>query len=146
MDLTRRDVLIAAGCAGAALLPSRNAHGGDEALDIVKEFTGRTATRSDRLHLTMPADFPTGYTVPMDIDIDSPMIAADHVRQIRVFAPLNPIVEVAGFHFVPQRSLPRVSTRVRLAKPQHVIAVAEMNDGTQLMTTAWVHVATDGCA
>ena len=149
MSLTRRDVLIAgcaAGFTGVALLSPRSARADDEALELVKQLTGRTATLSDRLRLTMPATFPTGYTVPMDLDIDSPMTEADHVRQIRVFAPQNPIIEVASFHFVTQRSLPRVSTRIRLAKPQHVIAVAEMNDGNLLMTTAWVHVATNGCA
>ncbi|MER9848403.1 sulfur oxidation protein SoxY [Mesorhizobium sp. M0106] len=148
MSLTRRDVLIAgsAGFAGVALFSPLSARANDEALELVKQLTGRTATESDRLHLIMPAVFPTGYTVPMSLDIDSPMTEPDHVRQIRVFAPQNPIIEVASFHFVPQRSLPRVSTRIRLAKPQHVIAVAEMNDGNLLMTTAWVDVATNGCA
>jgi sulfur-oxidizing protein SoxY len=82
----------------------------------------------------------------MHLDIDSPMTEADHVTQIRVFAPQNPIIEVASFRFAPQRTLPRVSTRIRLAKPQHVVAVAEMNDGNLLMTTTWVRVATNGCA
>ena len=58
----------------------------------------------------------------------------------------NPIIEVAGFHFIPQRSGARVSTRIRLAKPQYVVAVAEMSDGTLLMTKTWVDVATNGCA
>ena len=144
MALTRRDVLM--GCAGVALLSPQGARANDEALELVKQLTGRTATESDRLHLIMPAVFPTGYTVPMSLDIDSPMTETDHVRQIRVFAPKNPLIEVASFHFVPQRSLARVSTRIRLAKPQHVVAVAEMNDGVLLMTKAWVQVATNGCA
>jgi sulfur-oxidizing protein SoxY len=144
MALTRRDVLM--GCAWVALLSPQGARANDEALELVKQLTGRTATVSDRLHLIMPAVFPTGYTVPMSLDIDSPMTETDHVRQIRVFAPKNPLIEVASFHFAPQRSLARVSTRIRLAKPQHVVAVAEMNDGVLLMTKAWVHVATDGCA
>jgi sulfur-oxidizing protein SoxY len=93
----------------------------------------------------MPAVFPTGYTVPMDLDIESPMTEDDHVKRIRVFAPQNPLIEVAGFSFVPQRSVPRVSARIRLAKPQHVVAVAEMSDGTLLMTKTWVDVATNGC-
>jgi sulfur-oxidizing protein SoxY len=38
-----------------------------------------------------------------------------------------------------------VSTRIRLAEPQYVLAVAEMNDGALLMTRAWVEVATNGC-
>jgi sulfur-oxidizing protein SoxY len=148
MSLTRRDVLIAgsAGFAGVALLLPRSARANEEALDLVEQLTGRKATVSNRLHLIMPSDFPTGYTVPMRLDIDSPMTEADHVTQIRVFAPQNPIIEVASFHFAPQRTLPRVSTRIRLAKPQHVVAVAEMNDGNLLMTTTWVRVATDGCA
>ena len=45
-----------------------------------------------------------------------------------------------------ERSVAHVSTRIRLAKPQHVVAVAEMNDGTLLMTKTWVDVATNGCA
>jgi len=39
-----------------------------------------------------------------------------------------------------------VSTRIRLAAPQHVLAVAEMSDDTLLMTKAWVEVASNGCA
>lgn len=150
MVVTRRDVLIA-GCAGSAALASaflrpRGARAQDETLEFVKRFAGKLATESDRLHLVMPAVFPTGYTVPMDLDIDSPMTEADHVRQIRVFAPQNPLVEVADFRFVPLRSVPRVSTRIRLAKPQYVVAVAEMSDGMLLMTKTWVDVATNGCA
>ena len=95
---------------------------------------GRAATESERLHLIMPAVFPTGYTVPMDLKVDSPMTEDDHVKRIRVFAPQNPLIDVASFNFVPQRSVPRVSTRIRLAKPQFVVAVAEMGDGTLLMT------------
>lgn len=149
MRLTRRDVLIAGTGAGFActnFLTARYALADDETQDLVAQLIGQPATPSDRLHLTMPAVFPTGYTVPMDIDVDTPMAEADHVRQVRVFAPLNPIIEVVGFHFVVRRSLPRVSTRIRLAKPQHVIAVAKMNDGAWLMSATRVEVASNGCA
>jgi sulfur-oxidizing protein SoxY len=67
------------------------------------------------------------------------------VRQVRVLAPRNPIIEVVSFHFVQNRSDARVSTRIRLAEPQFVIAVAEMNDGTFLMAKTWVAVASNGC-
>jgi sulfur-oxidizing protein SoxY len=94
----------------------------------------------------MPSKFPSGYTVPLSLEIDSPMTEADHVRHVRVFAPRNPLTEVARFQFVPGRSEPRVSTRIRLAEPQYVLAVAEMNDGALLMTKTWVEAATNGCA
>jgi sulfur-oxidizing protein SoxY len=149
MGLTRRDVLMA-GCVGSATLASvvfsrRSASAQDETVELVERLTGQTPTVSDRLHLVMPAVFPTGYTVPMDLDIDSPMTEDDHVRRIRVFAPQNPLVEVASFNFVPERSIARVSTRIRLAEPQYVVAVAEMSDGMLLMTKTWVDVATNGC-
>jgi sulfur-oxidizing protein SoxY len=118
----------------------------DEKLDLVERLVGGKVVVSDRVHLMMPAEFPTGYTVPMDLQVDSPMSEDDHVRSIRVFAPENPIIEVARFNFVAERSVARVSTRIRLAKPQHVVAVAEMNDGTLLMAKSWIAVASNGCA
>jgi sulfur-oxidizing protein SoxY len=146
MGLSRRDVFMAGGAALAtALFSPASARAQDEAVQLVERLTGQTATVSDRLHLVMPAVFPTGYTVPMDLDIDSPMTEDDHVKRIRVFAPQNPLLEVASFNFVPQRSIARVSTRIRLAEPQYVVAVAEMSDGTLLMTKTFVDVATNGC-
>ena len=150
MGLTRRDVLMAGRAGGvtlaSALFSPGRARAQDEAVKLVERFTGRTPTVSDSLHLLMPAVFPTGYTVPMDVDIDSPMTEDDHVKRIRVFAPQNPLIEVAGFNFVPRHSIARVSTRIRLAEPQYVVAVAEMSDGMSLMTKTWVDVATNGCA
>ena len=106
---------------------------------------GRPATELERLHLIMPAVFPTGYTVPMDLKVDSPMTEDDHVKRIRVFAPQNPLIDVASFNFVPQRS---VAARVD-AHPSRqaaiVVAVAEMSDGTLLMAKTYVDVATNGC-
>ena len=40
----------------------------------------------------------------------------------------------------------RVSTRIRLAKPQDVLAVAEMSDGALLLTRTRVKVDINGCA
>jgi sulfur-oxidizing protein SoxY len=94
----------------------------------------------------MPRTFPNGYTVPLMLEVDSPMTEDDYVRQVRVVAPRNPLIDVATFHFLPQRSQPRVSTRIRLAEPQYVLALAEMNDGGLLVAKAWVEVATNGCA
>ena len=142
----RRDLLLTAvaGLATATMLsPSR---GSDEAVELIERLTGKTPTQSDRLHLVMPRTFPNGYTVPLSLEVDSPSNENDHVRYVRVVAPRNPLIEVASFHFVPQRSQARVSTRIRLAEPQYVLAVAETNDGALLMTKTWVEVTTNGCA
>jgi sulfur-oxidizing protein SoxY len=147
MGLTRRDVLVvgSAGLATVVLLPPGSARASDEAIELIEQFIGRKLKDSKRLRLEMPAVFPNGYTVPMTLEVDSPMIEVDHVRHVNVFAPKNPLIEVASFHFAPLRCAARVSTRIRLAAPQYVVAVAEMNDGAFLMTKTWVHVATNGC-
>jgi len=149
-SLTRRSVLAAAaaagtGFAGRGLARPVDASESDDDVAIVRQLTGKDPAQSDRIHLAMPRSFPSGYTVPLSLEIDSPMIEADHVRNVLVLAPHNPLVEVARFHFVPRRSEPRVSTRIRLAEPQYVLAVAEMNDGALLINKTWVEVATNGC-
>ena len=103
MDLTRRDVLIG-GCTGTAavacaLLTPCHASAADQTMELIEGLVGGKVTASSRVHLVMPAGFPTGYTVPMDLHVDSPMTKDDHVRRVRVFAPENPIIEVAGFNF-----------------------------------------------
>jgi sulfur-oxidizing protein SoxY len=135
-----------AGLASAALISPHSARASDdEAIELIKRLTGKVATQSDRVRLAMPRVFANGYIVPLSLEVDSPMTESDHVRRVRVIAPRNPIIEVACFNFSPQRSAARTSTRIRLAEPQHVLAVAEMSDGTLLMNKTWVEVATNGC-
>ena len=115
--LTRRELFLAtaAGFASATIVSPAKAS--DEAAELIKRLTGRSATASDRLHLVMPRTFPNGYTVPLNVDIDSPMTENDYVRYVRVVAPRNPLIEVATFHFVPQRSQPRPVSYTHLTLP-----------------------------
>jgi sulfur-oxidizing protein SoxY len=146
MHLTRRNVLLGGSSGLIAIgLPIRDIRAQEEAIDLIELLTGHRAVPSGRVRLLMPPIFPNGYTVPLTLEVDTPMTERDHVRNVRIFAPKNPINEVVGFHFAPLRSAPRVSTRIRLAAPQDVIAVAEMNDGAFLMTQTFVQVATNGC-
>ena len=149
--MTRRAVLQGlsgggAGLASVALASPASAAAEDEAIALVRRLTGRIPIASNRVRLDMPAAFPNGYTVPMSLEVDSPMTDADHVRQVRVLAPGNPLIEVADFRFTPGSGRARVSTRIRLAKPQDVLAVAEMSDGALLLTRTRVKVDINGCA
>jgi sulfur-oxidizing protein SoxY len=143
---TRRQLLWTGvtGLVAAAIVSPASAS--DEAAELIAQLTGKMPTESARLHLVMPRTFPNGYTVPLMLEVDSAMTEDDHVRYVRVVAPRNPLIDVATFHFLPQRIQPRISTRIRLAEPQYVVAVAEMNDGALLMAKTWVEVATNGCA
>jgi sulfur-oxidizing protein SoxY len=143
---TRRELLLTTVTGLATTAIVSHASTSDETTELIESLTGKKAIESDRLHLAMPRSFPNGYTVPLTLEVDSPMTEEDHVKGVRVVAPGNPLIEVATFHFLAQRSQPRVSTRIRLAKPQYVLVVAEMNDGTLLMAKTWVEVATNGCS
>jgi sulfur-oxidizing protein SoxY len=147
----RRTVLKAAaatgmGLLGAALLPARRAQAADEYAQLATRLTGKTPAYSERVHLVMPTIFPNGYTVPLMVEVDSPMTESDYVRQLHVLAPRNPLLKVVTFRFTPRRSQARVSTRIRLAAPQYVLAVAELSNGSVLMNRTWVKVSINGCA
>jgi sulfur-oxidizing protein SoxY len=139
---SRRAVLAAAVAGG--LLPLR-VQADDGAANLVRQMIGRTASESDRVRISMPRVFPNGSAVPFSLAVDSPMTERDYVKSVRLLAPKNPIIEIGAFHFTPRHGVARVTTRIRLAEPQHVVAVAEMSDGTLLMNAAWVEVETNGC-
>jgi len=132
--------------AGVGFVPGRAALADVDEIVLLRQLLGKTAIESERVHLDMPRVFANGYTVPMSIAIDTPMTDTDYAKSLRVFAPRNPIIEVVGFTFVPGRCLARISTRIRLAEPQFVLAAAEMADGSLLMARRWVEVAVNGCA
>ena len=146
--LLRRTILRAAGLALAAgTLPANPGFAAsDEDNDLIERLIGKKATESPRVQLLMPAVFGNGYSVPLTLRVDSPMTETDHVRTVHIIAPKNPIVVVAKLQFTPDSGRVAVSTRIRLAEPQTVLALAEMNDGAVLMARAPVKVDTDGCA
>jgi sulfur-oxidizing protein SoxY len=122
---------------------------GDDALaedgDWLQRAIGMRAVPSSRIHLVMPAVFNNGYSVPMALSVDCAMTDEDYVRDLCVFAPRNPITTVVRFQFTPQAGRAEIATRIRLAQPQAVLAVATMNDGSCLLARQWVKVESNGC-
>ena len=90
---------------------------------LIEQLFARAATPSPRVRLEMPAVFANGYSVPLALAVDAPMTEADHVRVLHVLAPKNPIIAVAEFQFSPASGRAAVSTRIRLARSQAVLAV-----------------------
>ena len=86
-----------------------------------------------------------GNTVPLSVSVQSAMTAAEHVRRIAIFTELNPQPEVAVFHLGPANGNAQVSTRMRMASSQNVIAMAVMNDGSVWQHRVAVSVALAAC-
>lgn len=146
-SMTRREALaLAAGAIVVTTLPLRGHAANETAADEIKAFTGGAeAAESGRISLDMPEIAENGNTVPLTVSVDSPMSADDYVKRVLIVADENPRPGVATFHFTPKSGIAEASTRMRLAKTQNVIAVAEMSDGSFHSAAATVKVTIGGC-
>ena len=96
----------------------------------IQSVTGGAAVRTGKVKLDIPPLVENGNTVPLTVSVESPMTEADHVKAIHVFNEKNPQPNVIGVYLGPRAGRASISTRIRLADSQKVIAVAEMNDGS----------------
>ena len=130
--MKRRDFLMVGGAIGAAFglwrAPARATP--TEAKEAILKLTGGASVKPGRVTLDLPALVENGNSVPLTVGVDSPMTPADHVKAIHVIVEKNPQPYVASFHLGPRAGRAHVSTRIRLADTQTVVAVCEMSDGS----------------
>jgi sulfur-oxidizing protein SoxY len=149
-DVSRRQLLVAAGQGSAVvatmtLLPGRLRAEFPTLDEAISSVTGDASPAEGRIELTLPQIAENGNTVPIEISVDSPMSEADYVKSVHVFADGNPNPNVATYHFTPANGAARFAARIRLAKTQNVIAVAEMSNGDLYMAKSEVKVTIGGC-
>ncbi len=147
--LTRRQALVAA--SGFALvgiaLKGSSAHANPfDIQKIIRERIGDKRLQEGRITLKIASIVENGNTVPISLSVDSPMTQEAYVTAVHVFAEANPLPNVATFHFTPRSGKAQVTTRIRLSDSQHVIAVAEMSDGSAYTTKKHVKVTLGGCS
>lgn len=151
--LDRRQFLLTA-TAAAGLLPLvvQGAHADGPALERSKQFEDTFAklTRgatpvANKITVDLPELADNGNFVPITMIVDSPMTDADHVKSIHIVSTANPVALVATFHLSPINGVARVQSRMRLAKTQDVIVLAELSGGEMLMSTTMVKVTIGGC-
>jgi sulfur-oxidizing protein SoxY len=141
--LSRRRFVIGGACVLAAAAAPGLAFADVGAL-VGKVFGAKDFTES-RIKLNVPESAENGLVVPISIEVESPMTEADHVKSLHIFALDNPVPQVGSYSFTPANGKAAISTRVRLAKSQDLIAVAEMSDGTVHVAKAPVSIMIGGC-
>lgn len=143
--ISRRRLLLATGAA-LILLQVRPifATPEDLAAAIKREFGGRRI-QPGRVKIAIPQIAENGNVVPVTIEVESPMTADDYVKRIHLFSEHNPLPDMVEFELGPHNGKARVSTRVRLAKSQNVLAVATLNDETLWSAQAIVEVTVSSC-
>jgi sulfur-oxidizing protein SoxY len=144
MPADRRRFLIS--CSALALAPAL-AHGqqNPQRDALLRELTGGSTVRTGRVVVDTPPLADNGHSVPLRIVVDSPMTATDHVRRIVVLAERNPRPLVATYFLGPHSGRAEISTRIRLADIQEVVAAAELSDGSWWMGGAHVIVTELAC-
>ena len=113
-----------------------------ELTQVMAAFAAGARIQTGRVFLDVAQLVDNGNAVPATVTVDSPMSPGDHVTAIAIFNERNPQTEVASFQLGPLSGLAKVSTRIRLATTQQLVAMARMNDGscwshTVTVSTAW---------
>ena len=108
-------------------------------------FAAGARIQTGRVFLDVARLVDNGNAVPATVTVDSPMSLADHVTAIVIFNERNPQTEVASFQLGPLAGLAKVSTRIRLATTQQLVALARMNDGSCWSHTIEVFVTLAAC-
>ncbi|MDB5967488.1 MAG: SoxY-related arm protein [Polaromonas sp.] len=142
---TRRKILAGGAALGASIVFGKaDAAAGDLAVAIAN-YTSRAPVRAGRVKLDVADLVDNGNVVPVTVTVDSPMTAADHVKAIAIFNEKNPQRDVARFTFGPRSGKASVSTRIRLASTQQLVAVAQMSDGSFWSHTVDVIITQVAC-
>jgi sulfur-oxidizing protein SoxY len=144
---SRRDLMRVAGLAAiAAILAPRMtfAAASDVAAEL-KKLYGDRAPAPGRIRLDVPFIAENGLAVPIEVDVESPMTPADHVKTVHVFADGNPLPGVVTYRFTPECGKATASTRIRLAQTQNIIAIAEMSNGQLFSVRQEIKVTVGGC-
>ena len=97
------------------------------------------------IKLELPDLAENGNMVPFTFSLESPMTAEAYVKTLTAFSTGNPHPVIATFHFTPSSGRASISGRLRLARTQDIVVVAELNTGERMKATANVKVTVGGC-
>jgi sulfur-oxidizing protein SoxY len=117
----------------------------NDAAKWIEKFTGGKTPAKGKIALDLPEIAENGNTVPLSINIESPMTADSYVKEVMIIADGSPNAGVATLSFTPLSGKAEGSIRIRLATTQSVVAIAKMSDGALFTEQKTVKVTIGGC-
>jgi sulfur-oxidizing protein SoxY len=111
----------------------------------IRNVVGEAPVRTGKVKLDIPPLVENGNTVPMTVSLASPMTGEDHVKSIHIFNEKNPQPNIGNFYLGPRAGRAQVSTRIRLADSQKVVAIAHLSDGSFWSATVEIVVTLAAC-
>jgi sulfur-oxidizing protein SoxY len=145
--ISRRTMLRGLGSAGLllALWPATAWTTPETVQEAIRQRIGGREPQPGGMTLTLPKIAETGNSVPLTVAVDSPMTSEEHVSRIHVFVPGNPEPVAATYHLGARAGKAQISTHIRLARTQTVLALAEMSNGTVRSDAASILVTVGAC-
>jgi sulfur-oxidizing protein SoxY len=111
----------------------------------IRNVVGEAPLHTGKVKIDIPPLVENGNTVPMTISVTSPMTESDYVKSIHVFNEKNPQPNVGNFYLGPSAGRAQISTRIRLADSQKIVAIARLSDDTFWSVNADVIVTLAAC-
>jgi sulfur-oxidizing protein SoxY len=112
----------------------------------IRNVVGTATVRTGKVKLDVPPLVENGNTVPMTVSVASAMTSDDYVKSIHVFNEKNPQPNIGNFYLGPRAGRAQVSTRIRLADSQKIVAIAHLADGSFWSVSVDVVVTLAACA
>ena len=116
-----------------------------EMQDAIRGYANGAPVRPGKVKLDVSPLVENGNAVPITVSVDSPMSATEHVTGIAVFNDRNPQRDVVRFTLSQRSGKALVSTRIRLATSQQLVAVARLSDGSYWSHSVDVLVTLAAC-
>ena len=143
--MKRRDFLFIIATTSLGMASGRVTATPEEMQAAIDKVTGGARVTPGKVTLELPQLVENGNTVPMSVRVESPMTPEDHVRAIHVFNEKNPQPNIGNFYLGPNSGRAQVSTRIRLADSQKVVAIAKLSDGSFWSVSVDVVVTLAAC-
>jgi sulfur-oxidizing protein SoxY len=111
----------------------------------IRNVVGAAVVRTGKVKLDVPPLVENGNTVPMTVSVSSPMTSDDYVKSIHVFNEKNPQPNIGNFYLGPRTGRAQISTRIRLADSQKIVAIARLSDDSFWSASVDVVVTLAAC-
>ncbi len=111
----------------------------------IRNVAGEAVVRTGKVKLDVPPLVENGNTVPMTVVVSNPMTPDDYVKSIHVFNEKNPQPNIGNFYLGPHAGRAQISTRIRLADSQKIIAIARLSDDSFWSASVDVVVTLAAC-
>jgi sulfur-oxidizing protein SoxY len=111
----------------------------------IRSLVGAAVVKTGKVKLDIPPLVENGNTVPMTVSVASAMTPDDYVKSIHVFNEKNPQPNIGNFYLGAHAGRAQISTRIRLADSQKIVAIAKLSDGSFWSASVDVVVTLAAC-